>query len=132
MKFCWCTLTVNNLEQSISFYQDIIGLPIVRRLEPQAGVKIVFLGDGETNIELIYNETVKEIYFGSNISLGFEVESVSEKMQFLEKRGVRIESGPFRPNPHVKFINILDPNGLKIQLIEKFTGSNEEDMNEHF
>ena len=90
-----------------------------------------FLGDGETNIELIYNETVKEVNFGSNISLGFEVESVSEKMQFLEKRGVRIESGPFRPNPHVKFINILDPNGLKIQLIEKFTGSNDEDMNEH-
>ena len=132
MKFCWCTLTVNNLEQSISFYQDIIGLPIVRRLEPQAGVKIVFLGDGETNIELIYNETVKEVNFGSNISLGFEVESVSEKMQFLERRGVNIEGGPFRPNPHVKFINILDPNGLKIQLIEKITGSIEEDMNEYF
>ena len=132
MKFCWCTLTVNNLEQSISFYQDIIGLPIVRRLEPQAGVKIVFLGDGETNIELIYNETVKEVNFGTNISLGFEVESVSEKMQFLERRGVGIESGPFRPNPHVKFINILDPNGLKIQLIEKITGSIEEDINEYF
>ncbi len=121
MKFCWCTLTVNNLEQSISFYQDIIGLPIVRRLEPQAGVKIVFMGDGETNIELIYNETVKEVNFGQNISLGFEVESVSDKILFLEKMGIEIESGPFRPDPHVKFINILDPNGLKIQLIEKFT-----------
>jgi lactoylglutathione lyase len=132
MKFCWCTLTVNNLEECINFYQDIIGLPIVRRLEPQAGVNIVFLGDGETNIELIYNETVKEVNFGSNISLGFEVESVTEKIQFLEKRGIKIESGPFRPNPHVKFIYILDPNGLKIQLIEKITGSIEEDVNEYF
>ncbi|PYG90178.1 lactoylglutathione lyase [Ruminiclostridium sufflavum DSM 19573] len=132
MKFCWCTLTVNKFEESISFYQDIIGLPIVRRLEPQAGVKIVFLGDGETNIELIYNETVKEVNIGQNISLGFEVESVSDKILFLERKGVEVESGPYRPNPHVKFINIMDPNGLKIQLIEKFTGSAGEDMREAF
>ncbi len=121
MKFCWCTLTVNKLEESIKFYRDIIGLPIVRELVPQAGVKIVFLGDDETKIELIYNETVKEVNIGQNISLGFEVESVSDKIIFLEKMGIEIESGPFRPDPHIKFINILDPNGLKIQLIEKFT-----------
>ena len=121
MKFCWCTLTVNKLEESIRFYRDIIGLPIVRQLEPQAGVKIVFLGDDETKIELIYNETVKEVNIGQNISLGFEVESVSDKIAYLEKIGIKIESGPFRPDPHVKFFNILDPNGLKIQLIEKFT-----------
>lgn len=132
MKFCWCTLTVNNLEESVRFYQDIIGLPIVRQLEPQSGVKIVFLGDGETNVELIYNETVKEVQIGQNISLGFEVESVSDKILFLQKMGVEIESGPFRPDPHVKFINIKDPNGLKVQLIEKFTCSNEEGVIEYF
>ena len=52
MKFCWSTLTVNNLEESLKFYQEIIGLPIDRRFKAGPGVEIAFLGDGETKLEL--------------------------------------------------------------------------------
>lgn len=31
---------------------------------------------------------------------------------------IDIHSGPFQPNPHTKFIYLLDPNGLKVQLVE--------------
>ncbi|MEG3070260.1 MAG: VOC family protein [Candidatus Syntrophopropionicum ammoniitolerans] len=44
MKFCWCTISVNNLEQSIRFYQQIVGLSLNRRFVAGPGVEIAFLG----------------------------------------------------------------------------------------
>jgi len=118
MKFCWSTLMVNNLEESLKFYQEIIGLPVNRRFKAGPGVEIAFLGDGETKLELICNETIKEVNIGKDISLGFEVKSVDEMMVYLKGKGMDIHSGPFQPNPHTKFIYLLDPNGLKVQLVE--------------
>ena len=118
MKFCWSTLMVKNLEESIKFYKEIVGLNMGRRFKAGPGVEIVFLGDGETKIELISNENIKEVDFGHDISLGFEVNSVDEMMTFVKEKGVDINSGPFQPNPHTKFFYLLDPNGLKIQFVE--------------
>jgi lactoylglutathione lyase len=53
-----------------------------------------------------------------DISLGFEVASVEEKMASLKAQGIPIHSGPFSPDAHVKFFYVLDPNGLRIQFVE--------------
>ena len=118
MKFCWSTLMVKNLEESLKFYNEIVGLNVSRRFNAGPGVEIAFLGDGETKIELICNEALKEVSFGRDISLGFEVNSVDEMITLVKEKGIDIESGPFNPNPHTKFFYILDPNGLKIQFVE--------------
>ena len=118
MKFCWVTITVKNLEESLRFYQEIVGLTIARKFQAGPGVEITFLGNGETKVELIYNEGIKEIGIGHNISLGFEVDSVDDMMAFVKERGITIHSGPFEPNPNIKFFYVLDPNGLKIQFVE--------------
>lgn len=118
MKFCWTTLKVKDMDESLSFYQEIVGLSIDRRFNAGPGVEIVFLGDGETKVELIYDENNKEVDFGQNISLGFVVNSVDEKMEFVQKNDIDIHSGPFQPNPNIKFFYIIDPNGLKIQFVE--------------
>ena len=118
MKFCWSTLMVKNLEESLLFYTEVVGLNVSKRFVAGPGVEIAFLGDGETKIELIYNEGLKEVTFGQAISLGFEVSSVDEMMCFVKKKGIDIHSGPFKPNPHTKFFYVLDPNGLKIQFVE--------------
>jgi lactoylglutathione lyase len=118
MKFCWSTITVKNLEESIKFYNEILGLNVNRRFNISPGVEIAFLGDGETKIELVCNEALKEVSFGENISLGFEVDSVGKMITLVKEKGIDIESGPFNPNPHITFFYILDPNGLKIQLVE--------------
>lgn len=118
MKFCWVTITVKNMEESLRFYQEIVGLAIDRRFQAGPGVEITFLGNGETKVELICNEDIKEISIGQNISLGFEVDSVDEMMAFVKERGIAIHSGPIQPNPNVKFFYVLDPNGLKIQFVE--------------
>jgi len=118
MKFCWCTLMVKNMEESLKFYQETVGLTVDRRFKAGPGTEIVFLGDGETKVELICNDASKEVSMGHDISLGFEINSVDEMMASLKEKGITIHSGPFQPNPHVKFFYMTDPNGLKIQFVE--------------
>ena len=118
MKFCWTTLTVKNMEESLRFYQEIVGLGVDRKFKAGPGMEIAFLGDGETKVELIYNEKSKDVSIGQDISLGFEVDSLDEMMAAVKEKGIDIHSGPFQPNPHIKFFYVLDPNGLKIQFAE--------------
>ena len=118
MKFCWSTIMVKDMVASLKFYEEVIGLTVKRRFATGPSMYIAFLGEGETQIELIYNEEHKDVYFGQDISLGFEVSSIDEMLIILKEKGIDVHSGPFQPNPHVKFLYILDPNGLKIQLVE--------------
>ena len=118
MKFCWSTIKVKNLEESLKFYQDIVGLNISKRYNAGPGKEIAFLGEGETKIELICSEGLDEVSYGEHIALGFEVDSLDEMISFVKEKGIDIHSGPFQPNPHVRFFYVLDPNGLKIQFVE--------------
>jgi len=76
------------------------------------------LGMGETKVELIKDESIEDVNIGDHISLGFEVDSVDDMMKILEDKGIPIHSGPFQPNPSIKFFYIQDPNGLNIQFFE--------------
>jgi lactoylglutathione lyase len=106
---------VKNMAESLKFYNGILGLQVVRQFNAGPGGEIVFLGDGETKIELICNEDSKEAGTGQGISLGFQVDSLDETMALIKEKGIDIHSGPFQPNPHIKFFYVLDPNGFKIQ-----------------
>lgn len=118
MNFCWATIQVSDMEKSLSFYQDVIGLKINRRMQPMPDINIVFLGSGGTEIELIHNNKKTSFNYGKDISLGFTVESLDKTIEFLNSRNILIHSGPFQPSPFIKFLYILDPNGLKIQFVE--------------
>ncbi|MDD4239019.1 MAG: VOC family protein [Desulfotomaculaceae bacterium] len=118
MKFRSTTLKVKKLEDSLRFYQEIVGLVVDRRYVDRPGVEIAFLGDGETKIELICMEDYKDINIGKDISLGFEVNSVDEKIKFIQDKGLSIYSGPFQVNPELKYFYMMDPDGLKIMFVE--------------
>lgn len=117
MSFVHTTIMVKDMEESLKFYQKIVGLEIANRFPTDTG-EIVFLGDGETKIELVYNNQLKEVSYGEHISLGFSVESLDKTMDFVRKKGIGIHSGPIQPNPNTRFFFVLDPNGLRIQFIE--------------
>lgn len=118
MKFCWCTITVDNMENSLKFYQEIVGLPLNRRFAAGLGTEISFLGDGETKVELICDPKHKAPGKVEGISLGFEVKSIDEMIKFIKEKGLEVESGPYQPNPHVKFFYVRDPDGVSIQFVE--------------
>lgn len=118
MKFNWVTMNVKDMEKSLHFYQDVIGLTINKRFNPDKDREIVFLGAGETQVELIYDSKAKDITIGEDISLGFEVNSLEEIGEVLQKNNIPIHSGPFQPNPSIRFIYVLDPNGARIQFVE--------------
>ncbi|MCL4377597.1 MAG: VOC family protein [Actinobacteria bacterium] len=118
MKFCWVTIVVNNLEESLKFYREIIGLPINRRFKAKPEIEIAFLGNGETKLELMTSKANRKVKMGQDISIGFEVKSVDKIIVDFKERGIKIHSGPFQPNPNIKFFYVLDPDGLKVQLVE--------------
>ena len=118
MKFCWCTITVDDMDDSLKFYQEIVGLTISRRFTAGPGMEISFLGEGETKIELVCNPNHKAMGNSEGISLGFEVKSVDEMIKVIKEKGLEVDSGPFQPNPHIKFFHVKDPNGVSIQFVE--------------
>jgi len=118
MNFCWVTITVKNMQESLDFYQNIIGLKIKRRMNPVAGTDIAFLGEEGTEVELIKNDRNVNPTYGRDISLGFEVESIDKEIERLKEEGIVNIEGPFQPHARIKFIYISDPNGVKVQLVE--------------
>ena len=118
MEFCWVTINVKDMQESLRFYQDILGLNINRRMSPGPKTEIVFLGSGGTEVELIRNADKTEFSYGRDISIGFTVESVENTIAVLKIKGIEKIAGPFQPSPMIKFIYVDDPNGVKVQLVE--------------
>ena len=88
MSFCWSTLRVKNLEESIRFYADVIGLEVVSKFSAGPGVEIAFLGKGETKIELICVGESRDTIVGNDISWGFEVESLDKMLVLVKEKGI--------------------------------------------
>ncbi len=118
MKNLWTTIMVKDMEESLAFYMDVLGLSIDKRYVSGSGAEIAFLGDGETKFELICSDTLAGISYTPFVSTGFQVDSVDDYMKYLEGKEVEIVEGPFEPSPMIKFFYIKDPNGYKIQLAE--------------
>jgi lactoylglutathione lyase len=119
MKFLWATILVNDMDESLKFYEEIVGLKLTKRFQSGPGMEISFLGEGETKIELICNDNLKKLEAGNRVTLGFKVESLEEKINFVKEKGINIVRGPIEPNPSIKYFIIKDPNGVKIQFAEQ-------------
>lgn len=118
MNFCWSTLHVKDLDQSLTFYTEIIGLELVKRFSAGPDTEIAFLGKGQTQIELIDVKDKNTVEVGTDISWGFEVDSLDATLSLIQEKGYDRLSDTIQPNPSVKFFYLLDPNGFKIQIVE--------------
>lgn len=113
----WITLRILDLEASIAFYHEILGLPIQRRFESR-GKQIAMLGtNGQPMLELIEGGE-NSVQPENGISIGFEVESLEAAIDELQSKGIKIARGPIEPNPHLRFFYIVDPDGFEVQLAQ--------------
>ncbi|MDR2957600.1 MAG: VOC family protein [Coriobacteriales bacterium] len=118
MELQWSTLRVKDLNASIAFYEEILGLHVTRRFPAGPGSEIAFLGGaGPVEIELIADGSGRDINVGTDISWGFSVDSLDTMMALLNEKGIAFE-GPVSPNPSIRFIFFPDLDGMRIQLAE--------------
>jgi len=116
MRIKHVTIHTADLQTSIAFYQQILGLHIVRDLREITKMPIVFLADDPQLpcIELI--EDAQQAYSGSGLSIGFQTDDVEAQHARLTAAGFT-PSPIISPNPATRFFFIKDPNGVSIQFI---------------
>lgn len=118
MKYIQTTIYVNDIDKSVDFYQNLLGLEIVNRYEINSK-QLVFLGTGETKVELIYDGKVHTNPEKMNISIGFECKDLEQSIKKFKDAGY-VPIGDVRKiNEFVQFIYFKDPNGYKIQILER-------------
>lgn len=122
MAFCWSTLHVKDLDASVKFYKDAVGLKVIRRFEARPGVAIAFMGyaedEVETQLELICDVNKQNFPQSDQVSLGFDVTSLRGTKDLLETLGIELYSEIIQPNPKTKFFYVKDPDGVSVQFIE--------------
>ncbi|MDD0852195.1 VOC family protein [Halobacteriovorax sp. GB3] len=120
MKFLHSMVRVKNLDESLDFYVNKLGLVENRRKEyPDAKFTLVYLRDRETQaeVELTYNWEQEEGYTnGNNFGhLAFLVDDIYQMCEQLEKEGVQI----LRPPRDGYMAFIKSPDGISIELLQK-------------
>ncbi len=120
MKFLHTMIRVKDLEKSLKFFINIMGLVEVRRKEVESGrFTLIFLAtaSGEPEIELTYNWDQEEPYsVGRNFGhLAFRVENIYEYCSMLMEKGVTILRPP--RDGHMAFIRT--PDQISIELLQK-------------
>ena len=116
MAFLWCTVHVTDLERSVKFYEDVVGLNVVRRLPGPYGDIVFLSAGGETLLELMGG---RRCDVDDDISIGFSTDDLDALTEELYAKGVKIHSGPFSPAPGVRFLFVQDPDGLMMQFVEQ-------------
>ena len=121
MKFLWTAIYVKNLDESIAFYSDLLGLQALRRFPAGPGMEIAFMGNGinnETLVELLADSNNSTVNYSEFISIGFAVDSVDTMLDTVKSKNIPVHSGPFE-TPGSKFFCIKDPNGLNVQFFQQ-------------
>ncbi|PTM95154.1 VOC family protein [Mycoplana dimorpha] len=127
MRYLHTMVRVTDIEQSLHFYRDLMGLVETRRIENEKGrFTLIFLaapGDAETArqnaapcIELTYNWDPEAYTGGRNFGhLAYEVDDIYATCQKLMDNGVTINRPP--RDGHMAFVR--SPDGISIELLQK-------------
>lgn len=121
-------LRVNNLDESLAFYCDALGMKLLRRKDYPAGeFTLAFVGYGEeedqTVLELTHNWGTSKYELGTAFGhLAIGVTDIYAVCERLREKGVKVvrEPGPMKHSSTV-IAFVEDPNGYRIELIEEKT-----------
>ena len=121
IKYLHTMVRVKNIEQSLEFYCNLLGLKEIRRKNSEEGkFTLVFLAapkQEEVCVELTYNWNSEENYTeGRNFGhLAFEVDNIYQICEKLHKAGISIN----RPPRDGRMAFIRSPDNISIELLQK-------------
>lgn len=128
MRMLHTMLRVGDLDRSLKFYTEILGMQVLRREEyPDGKFTLVFVGYGgekeHSVLELTYNWGVSSYEMGGAFGhVAIEVEDAYQACEQVKKSGGKVirEAGPMKHGTTV-IAFIEDPDGYKIEFIQKGT-----------
>ena len=124
MRILHTMLRVGDLERSIRFYTDVLGMRLLRRKDyPEGKFTLAFVGYGEETegcvLELTYNWGVDHYELGTGFGhIAIEVEDVYRAAEAIRQRGGKIIREPGPMNAGTTIIAFVeDPDGYPIELL---------------
>lgn len=128
MRMLHTMLRVGNLDKSLAFYQDVLGMKLLRKHEyPDGRFTLAFVGYGDesdhTVIELTHNWDTERYDLGNGYGhIALEVEDAYAACEAVKAKGGKVtrEAGPMMHGTTV-IAFVEDPDGYKIEFIQKNT-----------
>jgi lactoylglutathione lyase len=119
MRYLHTMVRVTDLEASLKFYRDALGLEVLRSKEVPAGrFTLVFLagpGDSSAQVELTYNWDPEELQGGRNFGhLAYAVDDIYATCERLQNHGVTI----LRPPRDGYMAFVRSPDNISVELLQ--------------
>ncbi len=124
MRLLHTMFRVSNLDRSIAFYTDVLGMQLLRKKDyPNGRFTLAFLGYGpeseQATIELTHNWNIDQYELGTAYGhIAIEVDDVYAAADAIRHRGGTItrEAGPMKESTTILAF-AADPDGYKIELL---------------
>ncbi len=119
-------MRVSNIDETIAFYRDVLGLELVERKTSPRGSHLAFLAvpNSEELIELCSFSASGPVKVQEDlVHLAFEVDNLDQTIAALNAKQVKITDGPTRTSSGSRFIFIDAPDGYEVELIERPPGT---------
>lgn len=114
-------MRVSDLDRTVEFYKNILGLKELKRSESPRGSKLVFLEvpGSEEKIEITYFPDSGAVEVQEDlIHLAFIVEDLEAFRQHIQQHGVDFSDGPHTSSSGTTFAFVDAPEGYEIELIQ--------------
>jgi len=126
MRILHTMLRVGDLERSLAFYTEVMGMRLLRRKDyPDGKFTLAFVGYGEESdtavLELTYNWGVGKYELGTGYGhVAIAVDDARKACEDVKRRGGKVtrEAGPMKHGTTV-IAFVEDPDGYKVELIER-------------
>jgi lactoylglutathione lyase len=118
-------MRVSDMEQTISFYTNVLGLEVLERKVSPRGSQLAFLKvpNSEELIELTSFPPSGPVTVQEDlVHLAFQVDNLDDTITSLNAQGVKVTDGPTQSSSGSRFIFIDAPDGYEIELIERPSG----------